>query len=115
MSVNSVNNDKVLLSPQDFICKNSDSVKCVNKVLSLSNKAKQADISLSPTIILPLLTNDNNVYKVRTLMDPGSGTNWIAKDLLNKIEFTIVGSEVLEVVTFDNIVKQKFQLVEIYF
>ena len=115
MSVNSVNNDKVLLSPQDFICKDSDSVKCVNKVLSLSNKAKQADISLSPTIILPLLTNDNNVYKVRTLMDPGSGTNWIAKDLLNKIEFTIVGSEVLEVVTFDNIVKQKFQLVEIYF
>ena len=77
--------------------------------------AKKADLSLSPSIIIPLLTNENCKYRVRTLMDPGSGTNWIVKDILKYVEFTMIGSEVLEVITFNNTVKQKFNLVEVYF
>ena len=77
--------------------------------------AKKADLSLSPSIIIPLLTNENYKYRVRTLMDPGSGTNWIVKDILKYVEFTMIGSEVLEVITFNNTVKQKFNLVEVYF
>ena len=70
---------------------------------------------MSPTLVVPLLTSSNNFYRVRTLLDPGSGTNWITKEVLPFIEHTVVGSEWLEVITFNNSVKQKFFLVEIYF
>ena len=71
-------------------------------------------MSLSPTIVFPL-NCVNNVYRVRTLLDPGSGTNWIAKGVLPFVEYTSVGSELLEVVTFNDEVQQKFQLVEVYY
>ena len=81
----------------------------------MSNNARQAEVSLSPTIIFPLLDEDQNCYRVRTLLDPGSGTNWITKDLLDKVSHRKVGSEALEVVTFSNTVRKKFQLVEVYY
>ncbi|CAL4160599.1 unnamed protein product [Meganyctiphanes norvegica] len=72
-------------------------------------------MSLSPTIIIPLRGSQNNSVRVRTLLDPGSGTNWIVKDLLDKVQFTKKGQENLEVVTFSGTVKKKFQLVEVYY
>ena len=118
MSVDTVHKDNlVYLNVKDLNFKNDNSVISGNpsKVLNFCNKAKQADMSLSPTIILPILKSNDCIYKVRTLMDPGSGTNWISKDILKHVEYTSVGSEILEVVTFNNIVKQRFQLVEVYY
>ena len=79
------------------------------------NNSQQAEISISPTIIVPLNGNGNGPFKVRTLLDPGSGTNWIVKDLLHNVQYTKMGQEHLEVVTFSGNVKKKFPLVEVYY
>ena len=73
-------------------------------------------MSLSPKIVFPLVNNtSNSIFKVRILLDPGSGTNWIAKEVLDKVLYSIVGNEILEVITFNNTVKKKFELVEVYY
>ena len=84
-------------------------------VHNMSSSARQAEVSLSPTIIFPLLDDNEKFFKIRTLLDPGSGTNWIVRDILNKVSYSKVGSEVLEVVTFSDTVKRKFNLVEVYY
>ena len=67
-------------------------------------------MSLSPTIFVPLLTNNNKTFKVRTLMDPGSGTNWIVVSLLKHVKHAVKGSEMLEVVTFSGTIKKNVHL-----
>ena len=79
----------------------------------MTNSSTNAEVSLSPTIIIPLLTGDsgNKYYRVRTLLDSGSGTNWIVVSLLKFIEHTVKGSEMLEVLTFSGKIRKKFPLV----
>ena len=85
------------------------------KVLSCFIGHKEAEVSLTPTIVMPLLNKDKRQYKVRTLLDSGSMTNWIAKELLNVISYTIKGHTTLEVYTMTGKVLKKFQLVEVYY
>ena len=82
---------------------------------NLVNNSIESEMSLSPTIFVPLLTNNNKTFKVRTLMDPGSGTNWIVVSLLKHVKHTVKGSEMLEVVTFSGTIKKKFPLVELLY
>ena len=72
-------------------------------------------MSISPTLIVPLITNDNRSFKVRTLLDSGSGTNWIVKNLLQYVQHTVKGSELMEVHTFHGAVRKKYPLVEVYY
>ena len=92
----------------------SSNMKIVQNLVSTSTSA---EISLSPTIIMPLITDDPNkkIYRVRTLMDSGSGTNWITLSLLKYLSHTVKGSEMLEVVTFGGTIKNKFPLVEVLY
>ena len=76
---------------------------------------KDAEISLSPTIVMPLLTTNNKPYTIRTLLDSGSMTNWIAKELLNKVKYTSKGHTLLEVFTMTGKIQKRFQLVEVYY
>ena len=76
---------------------------------------KEAEISLSPTIIIPLSTAQNKPYRVRTLLDSGSMTNWIAKELLKTLKYTTKGHNLLEVITMTGKTQKRFQLVELYF
>ena len=78
------------------------------------NTAKDAEVSICPTIIIPVLANNGRYFKVRTLLDSGSGTNWITIDVLNRIKHTIIKRKTLEVSTFSGEVRQKFTLAEIY-
>ena len=52
------------------------------KVISYFIGQEEVELSLSPTVVMPLLTTQDKPYKVRVLMDSGSMTNWISKDLL---------------------------------
>ena len=72
-------------------------------------------MSISPTLIVPLLTNNQEQVRVRTLLDTGSGTNWIVESLLQRFTHTKKGYEMLEVATFNGIVRKKFQLVVVYY
>ena len=72
-------------------------------------------MSISPTLIVPLTTNGDRSFRVRTLLDSGSGTNWIVKNLLQYVQHTVKGSELMEVHTFHGAVRKKYPLVEIYY
>ena len=71
--------------------------------------------SISPTLIIPLTTNGGRPFKVRTLLDSGSGTNWIVKNILQHVQHTVKGSELMEVHTFHGAVRKRYPLVEIYY
>ena len=73
-------------------------------------------MSLTPTIIVPLKKpKDKGKYRVRTLLDSGSMTNWITKKVLNQISYTKIGSAILEVHTLTSVSKKRYQLVEVYY
>ena len=91
---------------------NNDDFKCV---MNYFIGQKDAEISLSPTIVMLLSTSSSKPYKVRTLLDSGSMTNWIAKELLSKIRHTTKGHTSLEVFTMTGKMQKKFQLVEVYY
>ena len=52
---------------------------------------------------------------MRTLIDSGSGSSWIAKDLLPKINYTKIGHRQLRVRTFRQEIEDRFKIVQIYF
>ena len=70
---------------------------------------------MSPTIVIPLRTTSNRMFRVRTLLDSGSMTNWITKALLNYVKYTTKGHTRLEVFTMTGTIQNKFQLVEVYY
>ena len=72
-------------------------------------------MSLSPTIIIPLRNNTDESFRVRALLDSGSGTNWITASLLKFVAHKVKGNDILEVVTFSGSVTKKFPLVELYY
>ena len=57
----------------------------------------------------------DHVYKVRTLLDAGSMTNWIAKEVLKFVKHKNKGHTSMEVVTMSGTIQKNFQLVEVYF
>ena len=79
------------------------------------NTSREAETSISPTLIIPVLAHNGRYFKVRTLLDSGSGTNWITKAVLNRVKHTVKGKNGLQVYTFNGTIRQKFTLVEIYF
>ena len=72
-------------------------------------------MSLSPTIIIPLRNNTDESFRVRALLDSGSGTNWITASLLKFVAHKVKGNDILEVVTFSGSVTKKFPLVEVFY
>ena len=77
------------------------------------NTAKEAEVSISPTIIIPVVANNGRYFRVRTLLDSGSGTNWISRKVLKRVKHTVKAKKNLQVSTFSGEVKQEFTLVEI--
>ena len=52
---------------------------------------------------------------MRTLIDSGSGSSWIAKDILPKINYKLIGHKQLRVRTFGQEIEKRFKIVQIYF
>ena len=72
--------------------------------------------AFSPSLIIPLNNRKGDgIYRVRTLIDSGSGSSWIAKDILPKINYTLLGHKQLRVRTFGQEVEDRFKVVQIYF
>ena len=70
---------------------------------------------MMPTIAVPLLKENGEDYKVRTLLDSGSMTNWIAKGVLENVYHTVKGHTTLEVVTLTGSIHRRFKLVEVLY
>ena len=72
--------------------------------------------AFSPSLVIPLKNkNGDGIYRVRTLIDSGSGSSWIAKDLLPMINHKLIGHKQLRVRTFGQEVEDRFKIVQIYF
>ena len=60
------------------------------------------------------MAKNGKQYRVRTLLDSGSGTNWIVRRVLNQLNHTVKAKNQLQVFTFNGVVKKLFTLVEVY-
>ena len=72
------------------------------------------EMSFSPTLVIPLLKNERDVYRTRTLLDTGSGANWISRQILEHVKYKEIGYEKLSVITVNGTRTGRFQLVEVY-
>ena len=90
------------------------SVNATETIHQLVNVSKEAETSISPVLIVPVLTNDGRYFKVKTLLDSGSTTNWITRKVLHKVKHKIKGNKTLAVFTFGGQIKKSFPLAEIY-
>ena len=91
----------------------SGSLDATETVHQLVNFSKEAETSISPMLIVPIVTNDGRYFKVKTLLDSGSNTNWITREVLNKVKHTIKCNKKLAVFTFNGQIIQSFPLAEI--
>ena len=59
----------------------------LKKVMSYFIGQKEADISLLPTVVIPMISAiQDRQYRIRTLLDSGSMTNWITRGVLKKLK-----------------------------
>ena len=88
------------------------------KVLTYFIDTEETKLSLLPTVPIPLICKyplKHKKYNVRTLLDSGSSTNWIAKELLEKVEHVKLGSKKLDVYTLSGKIRKNFKIVEVYY
>ena len=71
--------------------------------------------SFLPTIIMPLYTAKNSIYRVRTLLDSGAGHSWIANGLLKYVNYTRMPAQKLTIATLNGSVNRKCPMVQVYF
>ena len=70
--------------------------------------------TITPTLIVPVKTDKNHSYRIRTLLDSGSSANWITKDVLKYIKFASLGTCKVKVHHFGGVSTHKYQVVQIY-
>ena len=70
--------------------------------------------TITPTVIVPVKTEKEQSYKIRTLLDSGSSANWISRDMLKFIKHELLGTSKVTVHHFGGVKSQKFQVVKIY-
>ena len=71
-------------------------------------------MSVIPTVVVPLVDKVGLEYRVRTMMDSGSESNWIAEKVLPFIKHVKLGSVKLRVRHFQGFTTKQFNLVQIY-
>ena len=77
---------------------------------------QEIEEAILPILPIPLHAKEKgNHYKVNTLLDSGSSTNWITEDVLKYLDHRIIGSTELEIYTLNSKEKRKFKLVEVYY
>merc|ERR1712106_1113241 len=82
-------------------------------VLSKGNDSR-GDFSTGGVIVMDLINNTGGKFKARTLLDTGSGTNFISKELLSKVKYEKLESEGLTITGINTTKSNKHDLVEIY-
>ena len=72
------------------------------------------EVSVTPSVVVPIVGYGNSVYKVRTMLDSGSESNWVSKAILPFIKFSKITTIRLNVKHFNGSTTQKFDLVLIH-
>ena len=83
--------------------------------MEVGNRLQVEDcMSVAPSMVVPLIDKENNEYYVRTMLDSGSESNWIAEGILQFIKHTKLDSIKLKVRHFYGETTRKFNVVQIY-
>ena len=70
--------------------------------------------SFTPTVVIPLLTRQNTLFKTRTLLDSGTEANWIARDVLRQVQHVKLGKVKVTVYHFGGTQEKEYDYVQIY-
>ena len=83
-------------------------------VETFNNKISQGDFSLSGIIMMNLLNTSQGIFKARTIIDSGAGTNFISRKILPHIKYESLDSEGLAVTGINSKTNKKYELIKIY-
>ena len=61
------------------------------------------------------MSDNQGKYRVRALLDSGSGVNWIAKEILPYVEYVNMATTTLKVNHFGGTNINGYRLVQVYF
>ena len=80
-------------------------------------KCRTVELQVSPVMPVDLVrpSGQNGPYKVRTLLDSGTGTNWCHSDLLKYVQYNDLGSVVMQVQVFEGVRKKRYKYVELFY
>ena len=80
-------------------------------------KCRSVELQVSPIMPVDLVrpSGQNGSYKVRTLLDSGTGTNWCHSDLLKHVQYNDLGSVIMQVQVFEGFRKKRYKYVEIFY
>ena len=77
--------------------------------------AESGDFHVSGLIITDLLSKTNSTTKVRTLLDSGSGTNFISEKILPFLNYEHIATKNMEITGINSTEIKKADLVRIFF
>ena len=80
-------------------------------------KCRSVELQVSPIMPVDLVcpSGQNGSYKVRTLLDSGTGTNWCHIDLLKYVQYNELGSVIMQVQVFEGFRKKRYRYVELFY
>ena len=80
-------------------------------------KCRSVELQVSPIMSVDLVrpSGQNGSYKVRTLLDSGTGTNWCHIDLLKHVQYNDLGSVIMQVQVFEGVKKKRYRYVELFY
>ena len=80
-------------------------------------KCRSVELQVSPVMSVDLVrpSGQNGSYKVRTLLDSGTGTNWCHIDLLKYVQYNDLGSIIMQVQVFEGVRKKRYRYVELFY
>ena len=93
-----------------------DSVVQDSRLGKTPPNCRSVELHVSPTMLVDLVLKDNvGSFKVRTLLDSGSGTSWCHIDLLRHVKYNDLGSLTMQVQVFEGCRKKRYQYVELFY
>ena len=76
--------------------------------------AETGDFHVSGLVMINLLGKNNLNFKTRTLLDTGSGTNFVSSDILSKLKYDHITTKDLKVTGINSTETKKYDLVRIF-
>ena len=76
--------------------------------------AETGDFHVSGLVMINLLGKNNSKFKTRTLLDTGSGTNFLSLDILSKLKYDHITTKDLKVTGINSTDTKKYDLVRIF-
>ena len=93
-----------------------DTIEQDSKIGTLPPNCRSVELHVSPTTLVDLVLKDNvGHFKVRTLLDSGSGTSWCHIDLLRHVKYNDLGSLSMQVQVSEGCRKKRYQYVELFY